>query len=69
LAAGLSRNCGSIGSGSFDWVSPPVLNLFTRVAVEMCPARGILRALGYETEPGAELPQPVTLPCELRAAA
>ncbi len=55
--------------GSLDWVTPPVLNPFTRLAVEMCPARGVLRALGYERAPGCELPQPVTLTCELNAAA
>ena len=29
--------------GRFDWVSAPVLNRFTRVAVEMCPADATLR--------------------------
>lgn len=60
---------GSFGNGMFEWVTPPVLNLFTRVAVELCPARGVLRAVGYEVAPGAELAQPATLPCELREAA
>src|SRR5262249_53298547 len=27
----------------FDWVTPPVLNSQTRLAVEMCPARGVLQ--------------------------
>ena len=35
-------------AGDFDWVSPPILNTQTRVAVEMCPAVGVLRAIGYE---------------------
>ena len=39
---------------------PPVLNPFTRCAVEMCPARGILRVGGYEVEAGSELPRRVT---------
>jgi hypothetical protein len=54
------------GNG-FDWVVPPVLNPFTRIATETCPARGILRVVGYEKIPGFELPQPVTLPCEVGA--
>jgi hypothetical protein len=46
--------------GAFEWVAAPVLNPYTRIAVEMCPARGILRVVGYENAPGSELPQPVT---------
>ncbi len=49
----------------FAWVTPPVLNPFTRVAVEACPAEGTLRVAGYELEPGSELPQPVTQVREL----
>jgi hypothetical protein len=60
---------GPFADGSFDWVTPPVLNPFTRLAVEMCPATGTLRAIGYERSRDAELPQPVTLPCALAAAA
>jgi hypothetical protein len=60
---------GEFADGTFDWVTPPVLNAFTRLAVEMCPATGVLRAIGYEKMDGAELPQPVTLTCELAAAA
>ncbi len=44
----------------FAWVTPPVLNPFTRIAVEMCPATGILRVAGYENEEGSELPRQVT---------
>jgi hypothetical protein len=55
--------------GEFGWVSPPVLNSQTRLAVEMCPATGVLRAIGYEQAEGQELPEPVTLTCELAAAA
>ena len=55
-------------AGSFAWVTPPVLNQFTRLAVEMCPARGVLRAVGYETLPGCDLAQAVTHPRELTAA-
>jgi hypothetical protein len=49
----------------FAWVTPPVLNPFTRVAVEMCAAGGTLRAVGYELEPGSDLPRPVTQVREL----
>jgi hypothetical protein len=45
----------------FDWVTPPVLNSQTRLAVEMCPARGVLQAIGYEQTRGRELPEPMTL--------
>jgi hypothetical protein len=45
----------------FDWVTPPVLNSQTRIAVEMCPARGVLRVMGYEQPEASELPTPVTL--------
>jgi hypothetical protein len=44
----------------FAWVTPPVLNPFTRVAVEMCAASGTLRAVGYEVESAGALPQMVT---------
>jgi hypothetical protein len=54
------------GNG-FDWVVPPVLNPFTRIAAEMCPARGVLRVVGYEMIPGFTEPQAVTLPCEIAA--
>lgn len=47
-------------AGGFGWVSPPVLNLYTRIATEMCAARGIMRVIGYEEMPGCELPQAVT---------
>jgi len=45
----------------FDWVTPPVLNPQTRLAVEMCPARDQLQAIGYEQTEGRELPVPLTL--------
>jgi hypothetical protein len=50
--------------GDFDWVSPPVFNSQTRLAVEICPATGVLRATGYERTEGQELPEPVTATCE-----
>jgi hypothetical protein len=60
---------GDLARANFTWVTPPVLNTFTRLAVEMCPARGVLRVVGYEMGTGAELPAPVTLTCELVAEA
>jgi hypothetical protein len=39
---------GSLGRDSFEWVTAPVLNRFTRLAVEMCAATGALRVAGYE---------------------
>jgi hypothetical protein len=55
---------GDLARANFSWIAPPVLNLYTRLAVEMCPAHGILRAVGYELA-GGKLPQAVTLPCEV----
>jgi hypothetical protein len=47
-------------SGGFAWVTPPVLNPFTRVAVEMCAANDTLRAVGYESEEDGAPARPVT---------
>jgi hypothetical protein len=49
----------------FAWVTPPVLNPFTRIAAEMCAASGTLRAVGYEPESGSQMPRPVTQACEI----
>jgi hypothetical protein len=65
----LAEWTGEFARGTFDWVTPPVLNRFTRLAVEMCPGKGMLRAVGYETLPGCELAQAVTHICELTALA
>jgi hypothetical protein len=56
---------GAFAPGGFDWVRPPVLNPYTRVAAEMCPATGTLRARGYEKPPEQELAEPATLTCEV----
>ena len=58
---------GSLADRAFDWVQPPVLNPYTRLAVAICPAQGILRAAGYDIT-GAELPEPVTQLCEIELA-
>jgi hypothetical protein len=54
-------------AGDFRWVSPPVLNSQTRVAVEICPAAGVLRVVGYEQADDQELPEQITEICELLA--
>ncbi len=51
----------------FDWVTPPVLNPMTRIAVEMCAANGTLRVAGYEQEGDSEFPQQVTRLREIAA--
>lgn len=58
---------GTFARGSFAWVMAPVLNRYTRLAVEMCPAEGALRVLGYEKPRDANLPVPATAPYELTA--
>ena len=58
---------GSFAGARFDWLRPPVLNPYTRLAAAMSPARGILRATGYDVA-GAELPVPVTQTCEIEVA-
>ena len=58
---------GAFAGESFAWIEPPVLNKYTRLGVEMCAARGILRAVGYEVEDGQEVAQPATLPREVKA--
>ena len=62
---GLVQWRGSFALDSFGWLQPSVLNACTRIAVEMCPAHSILRAVGYELAAGRDLPDPVTLPCRL----
>lgn len=58
---------GSLAERGFDWVRPPVLNPYTRLAIALCPGRGILRAMGYDLT-GAERPEPVTQACEIALA-
>jgi hypothetical protein len=55
-------------AGRFDWVVPPILNPYTRLAVEMCPAKGILHVAGFENAAGAEFPQPVARTCAVHEA-
>jgi hypothetical protein len=55
---------GLLSRTGFDWVTPPVLNPYTRLAVTMSPARAILRVAGYEIT-SAGLPEQVTQVCEI----
>jgi hypothetical protein len=55
---------GLLSRRGFDWVKPPVLNPYTRLAVTMSPARAILRVAGYEMT-SAGLPEQVTQVCEI----
>jgi len=72
-AAGLSRaRCETLAAWGgppsdpcFGWVREPVLNPYTRLAVAMSPARGILRVVGYDVT-GGLLPEPVTQIRELQ---
>jgi len=75
-AAGYSRArreslvgfAGALAAPDFDWVREPVLNPYTRLAVAMCPASGLLRVVGYDVT-AAILPEPVTAMCEIATAA
>jgi hypothetical protein len=55
---------GALAAPRFDWVHEPVLNPYTRLAVAMCPATGLLRVVGYDVTE-APLPEPVTGMCEV----
>jgi hypothetical protein len=56
---------GSPSTSHFDWVREPVLNPYTRLAIAMCPAAGLVRVIGYDRTEAA-LPEPVTQTCEVR---
>jgi hypothetical protein len=55
---------GLLSRDGFDWLKPPVLNPYTRIAVTMSPAHAILRVAGYEMTAGG-MPEQVTQVCEL----
>jgi hypothetical protein len=57
---------GSLSDNSFGWVREPVLNPYTRLAVAMSPAGGMLRVVGYDITDDV-LPQPVTQLREVEA--
>jgi hypothetical protein len=60
---------GSANGKAFDWITEPVLNPYTRLAVAMCPARGLLRVAGYDRNGADLLPEQVTQVCEVNAVA
>jgi len=62
--AGLANWDGAFAHRGFDWLQAPVLNPYTRLAAALCPADGILRAVGYDVT-GGDLPEPVTQVCEI----
>jgi hypothetical protein len=64
---GLAGWEGSFARDSFGWVAPPVLNAYTRMAVEMSAARGLMRVAGYELRAGEDVASPATEPLEFAA--
>ncbi len=60
---------GSAAGDRFDWIKEPVLNPYTRLAVAMCPARGVLRVAGYDRNGDDLLPEQVTQICEIAPVA
>jgi hypothetical protein len=60
---------GSLMQEPFGWLVEPVHNRYTRLAAEMCPARGIIRVMGLDETPEKGLAVPVTQMRELVAPA
>ncbi|MFN3348186.1 hypothetical protein [Pseudorhodoplanes sp.] len=58
---------GSLMREPFGWLAEPVNNRFTRLAVEMCPARGLLRVMGLERTDDSLCAKPVTAMRELKS--
>ncbi|HEY2136721.1 MAG TPA: hypothetical protein VGH49_12585 [Xanthobacteraceae bacterium] len=56
----LAQWSGSLTRDCFQWVTVPVLNRFTRLAVEMCAASATLRVAGYELGAGSDVAQRAT---------
>jgi hypothetical protein len=56
----MERFAGSLMQEPFGWLAEPVNNRFTRLAVEMCPARGLLRVMGLERTADQTFATPVT---------
>lgn len=46
------------------WIAPPVVNDYTRLVVEMCPAAGTLKVQGWESD-GRGGAEPATIPCDV----
>ncbi len=60
---------GAFRRDSFGWVTPPVLNKYTRLAVEMSPGSGLLRVVGYERSADGDSVEPATQVFEIAPAA
>ncbi|MBI4275565.1 MAG: hypothetical protein HY659_12790 [Rhizobiales bacterium] len=60
---------GSFAHDRFAWVVPPMLTPYTRLAVEMCATRGLLRVIGFESESHMAPAQAVTALREIALAA
>jgi hypothetical protein len=58
---------GSLMREPFGWLTAPVNNRFARLAVEMCPARGVLRVMGLERIADDMTATPVTAIREVAA--
>lgn len=59
---------GSLARDSFSWIVEPVLNACTRIGVEMCPAAGEMRVVGYDMVAWHDLPRQVTQVCRIDGA-
>ena len=64
----IARATDAAGAMPAHWIAPPVLNPYTRIAVEINAARGLIRAVGYERLPQDELASPATSVREFVAA-
>src|SRR5262249_12563397 len=51
---------GSFAGEGMSWLVEPVLNRFTRIAIEMCPASGTLRVAGFEKKPDRDTSEQAT---------
>ena len=60
---------GSLMREPFGWLAAPVHNRYTRLAVEMCPARGFVRVVGLDEAPDKGIAVRVTEIREVVAAA
>ncbi len=60
---------GSIEEQPFGWLKEPVHNRYTRLAVELCPARGIVRVMGLDHAEDGGIARQATAIRELGPAA
>ncbi|MBN8920466.1 MAG: hypothetical protein J0H62_07215 [Rhizobiales bacterium] len=51
---------GEPDAADFPWLVPPVLNIYTRIAIVMRPGHGLLQVGGYEAPAPGLLPAPAT---------